>query len=122
MTSLQSQLESANKRTKYAWAKYYSTVNTELQDATIQYKTIIETTSDSNIPNHIKSVLIDLSTKLKHKWECSICLEFIKPETLDITNCGHFFCKLCITKHKEHSATNQDYWKCPSCRKKHNIK
>ena len=41
---------------------------------------------------------------------CSICLENITPEKLQITNCGHLFCDSCFTGNEEVSDT------CAVCR------
>lgn len=56
----------------------------------------------------------------KNQGCCSICKETIpfKKEEIQVTSCGHFFCKECLNSyHKDH-----DVRRCPGCRKVLNIK
>ena len=121
--TLQSRLNYANKRAKFAWFKYYEAVNERHTEAYTQYTTLTATVVNDCVPTHIKNLIKDMSDKLKSQWECAICLEFIPDKQLDITSCGHFFCKSCLDKLKEHSTANtKDSYECPSCRRKITIK
>ena len=62
------------------------------------------------IPEHIKACLHE---QYKENYEnvketCPVCLEVIIPDNLNITNCGHKFCKECID--------NDNIVNCPTCR------
>jgi hypothetical protein len=114
VNSLTNQLAWAKKRTSFAWAKYYESVNTRLNADYRHYNTII-TSTNADIPQHIKDELITMSSELKKQWECPVCMEMIKPETLDITNCGHYFCKPCLVALKARSVGGD--CKCPICRR-----
>ena len=102
------------KQRSFAWAKYYTAMNDRLNadfnNVTILNRNIVI----SSIPAHIKEEMIDMATRLKKEWECPICMEMIKPDGLEITNCGHYFCKGCITTFK----ANKTDCKCPVCRRK----
>jgi len=65
------------------------------------------------IPNHIKE-MIKSTTQ-----ECPVCYTVIEKNQMEITECGHIFCKGCLTSWigtKDYNEkTNDD---CPTCRKK----
>jgi hypothetical protein len=69
-----------------------------------------------SIPKHIKSEIIEMSKQLNKTWECSICLDIINVNNLNITNCGHFYHNSCINAVKEHAYINKTYAECPICR------
>lgn len=111
-------LEWAKKRTSYAWAKYFESVNTRLSADYRHYNTITHTvvvSTPEGIPQHIKDELVKMSAELKKQWECPVCMDMIKPDTLDITNCGHYFCKSCLTNLKARASGGE--CKCPMCRR-----
>jgi hypothetical protein len=67
----------------------------------------------SVIPSHIKTLL----RTIKH--ECPICYIDIDQDKIEITECGHIFCKCCITSwlsKKDYNENQND--DCPTCRKK----
>lgn len=106
-------LEQQKKRTSYAWAKYYASENERLADDTQQYTIIQRVVNDcENMPTHIIQELEQQAIALKKKIECPICLDVIEPGTLDITRCGHKYCKTCLDKLKETTK------KCAVCRRK----
>ncbi len=104
---------SCNKRVAFAWAKYYEANRNRHQSDHTNYGRLKETISA--LPEHIKTQYLDMMTELKKTWECVICIEMIEPNNLDITNCGHFFCKGCLTALKNANPTD---CKCPMCRRK----
>jgi rubrerythrin len=111
----------ALKGRKYAWAQYYNTISTTHDQDHQHYNTLTTTIQEDNIPSHIKNQLTDMAKELKKKWECPICMDFIPDGEVEITNCGHFFCKDCLKNLKQVSKNNhEDKWSCPVCRKKHN--
>jgi len=112
--TLTRRLAYSKKQTSYAWAKYYSQTNERLTADYRHYNVVARTAE--GIPEHIKQELLAMATELKKQWECPICMDMIKPDTLEITNCGHYFCKDCLTKHKQSGAD----CRCPNCRRKIN--
>jgi len=123
MADLQKKLEWANKRCKFAWAKYYETRNNQLRDDSGYYTVFNRVSDDRSIPEHIKDEMKMMATALKKKWECPFCLEMIDNDNLEITNCGHFYCKPCLTKWKEQTKEGGEAkWKCGICNRSHNIR
>jgi hypothetical protein len=123
--SLTARLNYAEKRVAFAWAKYYNTVRESNEDDNRNYHTItrIATTEVETMPIHIKNELKEMAEELKKKWECPICQDFIEGEQLDITNCGHFYCKGCLNQWKEACKGRGDAkWECCTCKRKHNYK
>lgn len=120
---LQEQLTYSRKQTAYAWAKYYEEVKEHLTEARGQYTIFRQTEAEVMIPTHIKEEMKAMANALKKKWECPVCLEMIEEGQLEITNCGHYYCKEClITLQSTAKADNESKWKCATCRKKHNYK
>jgi len=103
---------SCRKMTAYAWAKYYESNNSRLRADHRHYTTTQQLIPV--LPPHIMTQFEDMAKELKKTWECPICMDMIQPDNLDITNCGHFFCKPCLTQHKVANATN---CMCPVCRR-----
>lgn len=114
---LRIQLTTMEKRMKFAWAKYYSTIRDDLELAHNQYNRINTVTSDS-LPQHIKDEFKAMADELRRKWDCPICMNMIETTGLEITNCGHFYCRGCLNTLKEASRT-EPKWSCAVCRKKH---
>ena len=120
--SLKRQLVFTEKRVAYAWAQYYNSIRAELVMAHGQWA-VMETTltcEDVRIPLHIKDELLKMASELHKKWECPVCINMITPEELDITNCGHFYCKDCLVELKRRTAEDGK-WKCCVCRRKHRV-
>jgi hypothetical protein len=53
------------------------------------------------IPTHIKNELLEMATALGRRYECCICMEPPEPMNLEVSSCGHWFCKPCFAKAKE---------------------
>jgi late competence protein required for DNA uptake (superfamily II DNA/RNA helicase) len=125
--SLTNKLHYAYRQTSYAWAKYYEQVHRALQndqDAYVAYQRISD---DVAIPTHIKEEMKAMATALHKKWECPICKDMIEQDQLEITNCGHYYCKECLAQHIHHQATlaeeqHSKKWSCAVCRRKHSFK
>jgi hypothetical protein len=106
------------KQKSFAWAKYYSSVNERLNADYAYYEVMrrITTDTDANkMPEHIIKSIAEMGAALKKTWDCAICQDIIKPDDLDITNCGHYFCKGCMEEHKRRGGAD---CKCPTCRRK----
>jgi ubiquitin C-terminal hydrolase len=123
---LRVKLNYANKRVAFAWAKYYAEVNRELVEDRrhwILYTTVSTPSDDVKIPEHIKEEMKAMATALKKKWECPCCMEFIADDALEITNCGHYYCKECLAQWKAtEKARGAEKWKCGMCNRKHKFK
>jgi hypothetical protein len=121
--SLTASLTYARRQKSFAWAKYYEQVNTSLHADHAHYHSytsIISEVSDTAIPEHIKTELKDMAVALRKKWECPICMDMIGDGNLEISNCGHFYCKPCIARLKEtHRGEGKPKWECAVCRRKH---
>jgi len=110
----------AKKQKAYAWAKYYETVNERLHDDHQNYDTFNRVADDKSIPEHIKTEMREMATALKKKWECPCCMEMIADDALEITNCGHYYCKPCLEGWKKASKDRGDAkWKCGMCNRSH---
>jgi len=104
------------KRIKYAWAKYYSAMNSQHEDMARMAEMIASLTRDvklnSTLPVHLIEEIEEMATFVKKKFECPICMDFIEVGQLEITCCGHKYCKDCFKTLMETSAP-----KCSICRK-----
>ena len=104
------------KRIAFAWAKYYDAQRRRIIADNDNYQRLTTAIRDDTaIPAHITALMKEMSNELKKTWVCPICLEFIKPEDLEITNCGHFYCKPCLTAHRDADTYE---CRCPVCRRK----
>lgn len=106
-----------NKRRAFAWAKYFDVVNREHDNAYDHYETIVNIVQSQELSEFVKKQLIEMGEELKKTWECPVCLEFIKKENLDITPCGHYYCKPCLAELKKRPDENGQV-SCGICRHK----
>ena len=120
MNQLQQRLDYANKRVKFAWAKYYERVNDGLRDAHRNRSAFTRVADDVAIPPHIKAEMKDMATALKKQWECPVCIEMIADGDLEITNCGHYYCKPCVSAWQQTCKDRgEPKWKCGVCNRQH---
>lgn len=105
--SLYRQINNANKRCAYAWARYYD-LHEQQHGADTHTYTALEA-----MPTHIVDELKEVMVKLKKKIECPVCLDIIAVEGLAVTQCGHKYCKNCLSALK-----NMGDPKCAVCRRK----
>ena len=110
MENLQRQLAWSKKQTSYAWAKYYDSERERLV-SDIQAYTEIDSLPPET-PQFVLDQLKEFHIELKKKIECPICLETINPDVLEISKCGHKYCKDCLDQLKQTTK------KCAICRKK----
>ena len=99
------------KQRNYAWAKYYEDVNQNHNSGVNHFQQVTTIVEKHEIPENIKTELIDLMKKLREKVECPVCYDVIEPDNMKLTNCGHKYCSSCYDKLIE--STN----KCAICRK-----
>jgi rubrerythrin len=98
---------------KFAWAKFYEQVNSDHNVVYQQVETFKTIVIDPLIPTHLKNQITDMMKELQKKYECPVCMDMIEPNDLDITSCGHFYCKGCLKTVLEGTDP-----KCPTCRRK----
>lgn len=119
-------LQWMTKQKAYAWAKFYETTRDRLTDDHANYHRLntMDSRSNCHIPEHIKTELKEMAKAIRKKWECPVCLDMIDPapgagehpgtdKTLEITNCGHYYCLQCLKNIKR-----QPEPKCAVCRRK----
>ena len=103
-----------DKMRRFAWAKFYELANQEHERDYDHYRVIVNIVEQqTELDSFVKKQLIEMGAELKKTWECPICLEFIEKENLDITPCGHYYCKGCLKTLRE-----QEDAKCAVCRRK----
>jgi len=103
-------LQKMDAQRRYAWCRYYEEARTNHEEALIHI-TRIRRVIANDLPQHIKTEMEEMAHALSKPYECPICLDLIPKGELDITNCGHKYCKRCLTTLK---ATPQP--KCAMCR------
>jgi rubrerythrin len=111
-------LNSMTKQRAYAWAKYYDVTFTRHEHDVRHYRTVQLVTTDAAIPEHIKSEFLAMGAELRKTWECPVCIDMIDSQNLEITPCGHYFCKGCLSGLKTAAAAVPTDCKCPVCRRK----
>lgn len=107
---LQTKVRSLEKSKKFAWGKYYGAVNNQLTQNTTQYNRMNEFVEV--IPTHIKDDYIKMLEELRKEIECPICYDIINIDDLQLSNCGHKFCKTCYDRLLRYSN------KCAICKKR----
>jgi len=99
------------KQRRFAWAKYYELANEEHGRDYAHYN-VIRQVITADLDDFVKKQLIEMGDELKKAWECPICLEFIAKDNLDITPCGHYYCRGCLLTLKKTAEP-----KCAMCRR-----
>jgi late competence protein required for DNA uptake (superfamily II DNA/RNA helicase) len=105
--------QNCDKQRRYAWAIYYDMVRGRHENDYTNYRTIVRHITEAEMPVHIVNELKEMADKLKKTWECPICMDIIEKEKLEITPCGHFYCKPCLDQLKSTADA-----KCAMCRRK----
>lgn len=110
-------VESLKKRVKFAWAKYYE-VNNENHEQIYDYREKLNRLSQliqnqtGTLPTHLKEEIEEMATAMKKSYECPICMEMIEKGQLEITSCGHKYCKVCLQQ-----LLTQPQPRCACCRR-----
>ena len=104
-------------RMKFAWAQVYQhrRDNHELSLDVLRLMRQLNAvgSAESTIPSHLKTEIEEMAETLRKNYECPICLEVISKGELEITSCGHKYCKNCYT-----ALTQNPDCKCAVCRRK----
>ena len=108
-------LEAMRRRMKFAWAMVFQT-HREAHEVILAYHERLERmramSAEATLPTHIKAEIEEMASAMRKQYECPICLEMIGSGQLDITNCGHKYCKGCLA-----TLLAQAEPKCACCRK-----
>lgn len=120
---LTASLTYARRQRGFAWAKYYEQVNESLAGDHRHLVVYERAATEEAIPEHVKTAFKEMSAALKKKWECPVCLDTIEAGDLDITNCGHYYCKPCLARLKQtQKDAGKPKWECAVCRRKHGFR
>eukprot|EP01043_Picozoa_sp_COSAG02_P073888 COSAG02_NODE_14556_length_1260_cov_0.857881_2_plen_119_part_00 len=113
ISQLQSSLHFSRKQTSFAWAKFYEECNSQ-HNAHVSEHNLLEDVNDNNssLPQFLIDEIQEKMKRLKEEIECPICLDIIPEGQLDITRCGHKYCKQCCQQLKDTTK------KCAVCRRK----
>lgn len=117
MTQHQRLLRNMDSRRKMGWAKYFQAENDNHTRQVVNYGNQMEVYSQieviESVPQFIKDEMEQMIVALRLEIECPVCMEIIDAASgqLEITKCGHKFCKGCIRRVKENAEAT-----CPSCR------
>jgi hypothetical protein len=109
---------SCKKGKAFAWAKYYEAMRHQADNAVVVVRQIPMTNNRGTItvdaiPTHFTSEFVEMAMELRKEFSCPICYDMVNGETIDITCCGHIYCKTCMTALKAQADP-----KCAICRKK----
>jgi hypothetical protein len=101
-----------DRQRRYAWAMYYEQVRTAHEHTIVYVNRQARVLEDPTLPTHIKNEIEEMRTAMRKEYECPICMDMIASGELDITNCGHKYCKECLKR-----LLTQPEPKCACCRK-----
>ena len=102
---------STDKQRRVAWAKYFEELNRNHDQSVQRFIKVKEVVETEATPQFIIDELKEMYDALKKEVECPICMEVIPHGKIEITKCGHKFCKDCYDKLV---ATSNE---CAMCRK-----
>jgi translation initiation factor 1 (eIF-1/SUI1) len=106
------------KAKSFAWAKYYNAMGQQANNAIVIVRQVPMrndrgTIIVDSIPTHFSTEFVEMAKELRKEFSCPICFDMVNSETIDITHCGHIYCKTCMTRLKADPEP-----KCAVCRKK----
>jgi len=113
----QYQYDALDRKRKMGWAKYFSLLENEVEVAAVVVAPLRDNETGqlfekSSLPTHITQEFYEMATALNKSYTCPICLDLVNKDTIEITFCGHTFCKNCLEESKKIKM------ECPTCRKK----
>jgi len=109
----------SRRQTAYAWAKYYESVRNRHEADRRHYNVANEAAANPSIPEHIMAEFKEMATELKKTWECPIHLDMIETNELEVTSCGHYYCKTCLQGMKDTARSQgKTHMDCAICRRK----
>jgi hypothetical protein len=111
LKKIKNQLNYERKKTAFAWGQYYGELEDRQVITIIRYEKLQEINANAETPQFIIDEMKDMIEKLKLELECPICFDIIDPKQIEITRCGHKYCKKCADTIRK---TTQ---KCALCKK-----
>lgn len=107
-----------DRQRSFAWAKYYESMGQNANRARVIVWMIGrhddgKLEPKENLPKHITQEFYDMAEQLNKQFTCPVCYELVTSATIQITHCGHVFCKECLEQWKKKPNAV-----CPICRKK----
>mgnify|MGYP003639296724 FL=1 len=111
-TYTEKQYQSQVRKAKAGWGRYFAELENN-QERDIHYYEQVEQLPVNDMTEYAQEQIRELLIKLKTTIDCPVCLETIAPDQIEMTACGHKFCKQCIKAIK--SAPEP---KCAICRGK----
>jgi len=111
-TYTEKQYQAQVKKAKAGWGKYFGELEREQERDIIYYEQVKELPV-ADMTDYAQQQIQELLIKLKEAIDCPVCLETIAPGNIEMTACGHKFCKQCLNTIK---TTPEP--KCAVCRGK----
>ena len=111
-TYTEKQYNAQVRKAKAGWAKYYCEME-QNQGIQVVYYEQVKQLPVNDMTEYAQSQIQELLIQLKKEIECPICLETINPKEIEMTACGHKYCKQCINTIK--AGANPE---CAICRTK----
>jgi len=100
------------RKAKAGWAKYFAELENN-QGYNIMYYEKVKEMPVNDMSEYAQQEIRNLLIELKKNIECPICMENIAPDQVEMTACGHKYCKQCINTIK--AGANPE---CAICRNK----
>lgn len=111
-TYTENQYKAQVRKAKQGWACYFQAIEQGQMCDIIYYEQVKELPV-ADMSEYAQKQIQELLIKLKKAIECPVCLETIAPNNIEMTACGHKFCKQCL---KTIKTTPEP--KCAVCRGK----
>lgn len=99
------------RQRRFAWAKYYEELRNHHEGAIVRIQQITRIVNEPTLPAHLKTEIDEMRIAMAKEYECPICITTIPQGELDITSCGHKYCKECLRQLLARDP------KCAVCRK-----
>jgi len=105
------------RKSKTGWARYFSLLRDEqqhgirlMEQIDVLRRQVVD--NSATIPTHLKNEIVEMYQALGKHYDCCICMETPDADNIEISSCGHRYCKTCFNQLKETTKA------CAICRKK----
>lgn len=99
-TYTKKQYDAQVRKAKAGWAKYYAELE-QNQGYSIMYYEQVKEMPVNDMNEYAQEQIRNLLIELKKSIDCPICMETIDPKNIEMTACGHKYCKQCINTIKQ---------------------
>ena len=99
-TYTEKQYNAQVRKAKAGWAKYFCELE-QNQDRDIIYYESVKQLPVNDMTDYAQAQIQELLIQLKKHIDCPVCLETINPKDIEMTACGHKYCKGCINTIKQ---------------------